>query len=153
VLAELRSREHPTRCSHHTLQQRKFSPGEIDAPIASAGDSRRNVKGKVPYPVTHQGFSGLPPDQRTQTSGELLDRERLGQVIVRTQIESLDFITDLASRGQNENWNRIRLLPQRAKDAKAIAAGKHDVQDNGIKTVVEDNFQSLVSAMDDVDPD
>jgi hypothetical protein len=47
VLAELRSREHPIRRPHQTLQQRKFPTGEIDAPIASPGGSRGNVKGEV----------------------------------------------------------------------------------------------------------
>ena len=64
VLAELGSREYPTGSPHQTFQQRKLPPGQIDATIASVGDSGGDVKSQVLYPVSHKVFACLAPDQR-----------------------------------------------------------------------------------------
>src|SRR5688572_11015579 len=77
-------------------------------------------------------FSG-PTQQRGDAGDELQDAERFGDVVVRPEPESPDFVGLLSVRRQDEHRHVQAVLAQRSQDAIAIEARKHQVQDDEIR--------------------
>ena len=89
---------------------------EIEREIRHAQDRRRDEAA----PATNE---------RVQARLQLLDLERLDQVVVRARLETLDLVVERIARGQHEN-GRIapRILAQAPAKLHAVDSGKNQVE-------------------------
>ena len=76
--------------------------------------------------ATHEG-----PQAREQLFGE----KRFDEVVVGSAVESLHLVLELSSGGEHENGGGDALASQGARDGKAVGAGQHHVEDEGIVDV------------------
>jgi hypothetical protein len=76
-----------------------------------------------------------PPQQRPDARDELAHPERLGQIVVRAALETVDLVGLLAPRGQHEDREvlEVRLPPDRAADGNAVEARQHHVEHDQIE--------------------
>ena len=95
-------------------------------------------------------LAGSATDERVQSSGELLDVKRFGQIIVRAKVEAVEPLVQSAAGGA-ENHRHCRMpLPQVTQDAQAVAARQHDVEDNGIVTSRRGERKTFVAVIAEI---
>ena len=81
---------------------------------------------------------------------ELVRAERLGDVVVRPELEADDAIGFLRARGQHDDRDRARLHvgADRAADFEAIDVGQHQVEDEQVGWARRDRRQGFTSRGD-----
>ena len=73
--------------------------------------------------------TSTPADERAQTRLQLLDLERLDQVVVRPRPQTLDLVVERVARRQHENGRVApRILAQAPAKRHAVDSGKNQVE-------------------------
>ena len=85
--------------------------------------SRRDV-GELQRGVARAGAA----EQRAQPGAQLLDGERLDEVVVGAGVEPLDAVGDCVARGDDEHRHRIAAAAQRAADLEAADLGHQEIE-------------------------
>ena len=86
------------------------------------------------------------PDARQQ----LIEAERLRQVVVRARIEPADHVLDGIAGREHEDRGVPPLPPQLARDLEAVLLEEHDVQENDVVVVDVGQHGGLVPVRGDV---
>lgn len=88
-------------------------------------------------------------EDRLNAKDEFLRAERFCEVVIDPGFQPANAIVDLAFGGQHQDRNGVG--PDVAlhffQDGKAIHAGKHEVQDNEIRLILEDFLKALPSVV------
>ena len=71
---------------------------------------------------------GRPPQKCPHAREQLLERERLRQVVVRARVEALDPVLDLRPRGQHQDRQPAAVAAQRAGDLEPVDARHQHVE-------------------------
>src|SRR5713101_6923417 len=102
------------------LQERVFLAGEGDDALASAGFVRQRIERDIQK--AQQGCPGgaITPEQGAHPGFQLTEGKGLGEIVIRTQIESLHALIYLAECSQEQNGHRLLLLAQLSAHLKAI---------------------------------
>ena len=88
--------------------------------------------------------SGVDPAQQGAQPGEqLLERERLGQVVVGPGVETLDAVADGVARGEHEDRHAVADLAQRPGGLQAVEARHHHVHHDGVRVDAADPGEGL----------
>src|SRR5215813_12703447 len=69
-----------------------------------------------------------PPQQRFQPSDQLLERERLDEVVVSTAAQPADAILHASPRGQHQHRYRVPAMANLAQDRQPIAIGQTKIE-------------------------
>jgi len=69
------------------------------------------------------------PDQRAGARLEFGQRERLGQVVVGTEVQAADAVVHRAVRGQDQHRQRVAARAQAPQHFQAVQPGHADVED------------------------
>ncbi len=72
-----------------------------------------------------------PSQEGLGTRHQLLRVERLGQVIVRADLQPDDLVGDLVAGGQHDD-RHLALLPDLLAQGEPVGAGQHDVEDHQV---------------------
>ena len=70
--------------------------------------------------------------QRPQPGEQLLQRERLGEVVVRAGVEALDPVADRVPRGEHEDGEVVAGLAQRLGGLDPVEPRHHHVHDHDV---------------------
>jgi hypothetical protein len=152
VLGDHRTAEDPPGTAQQVLEQRVLPRREGDPPAAPGHVAGRRIEGEVGEPQHRRPRGGAPPQQGANARQELLERERLGQVIVGAEVESRHLVVDGVARGQEEDRTPDALLAERPEHLEAVAAGQHDVEDDEVVgMVVEGQLQGRIPVGGDLD--
>src|SRR5215467_9549525 len=93
VLEQRAPGEHVAGPAHEEFKQRELSQSELDLARATA----HLVPGRVERQVTHSenrgALSGLPAHERAKPREQLVQRERLDQVVVRSDVETMNAVS------------------------------------------------------------
>ena len=73
--------------------------------------------------------------------------ERLGHVVVGTEVETTDSIVQIAAGGQDDDGN-IALQPDRPKEIEAVRVGQPEIEDHEVRTDALDGLESRRRAAD-----
>lgn len=101
--------QHIALTGHHASR-------EINSHVAEFNDRRRALDGPA-----------LPPQERTRTRSQFANAERLGQIVVGTDIERLDFILFVRTCREHEN-RHLRPATQMADEVDAVAIGQAEIE-------------------------
>ncbi len=131
---ERAARDHATGSPHQHEQEIDLEPGELDGlavdPRLAAGrvdgDARRAQL------VGDRGRVGAA-QHRAQPGEQLARRERLGDVIVGTELEPDHAIGLVAARGQHDDGHAVAGVADLAENRKAVEAGHHHVEQHGVE--------------------
>ena len=105
ALEDDRPRQHLARVEQEQLEQRELGARQLD-PLLSARDlARARVELEVGEAerVAARAVVAGTTQQRPHARQQLLERERLGQVVVGAGVEPFDPVLDLRARGQHQH--------------------------------------------------
>jgi hypothetical protein len=74
----------------------------------------------------------VAPHQGTQPSKQLLEGERLGQVIVGARVQAGDPVVDLVAGGKHDHRRLDPVLPEPAANLHPILLRDHEVEDDRV---------------------
>ena len=118
--------------SHQVGEERRLALGQPDGELAASclpgqqveSDACR-LEGRL------RSVAGLP-EPRPDAGQELVEGERLGDVVGGAEVEALDPVGDLALRRQHDHRQCRLRAPDRCEDLDPVAAGKHPVEDDEV---------------------
>src|SRR5680860_811818 len=82
--------------------------------------------------LTRRHRSRGSTQDRLHASGELTRRERLGDVVVRAELQTHHAVVFVASGGEHDHRHR-RVLPQAPADLETVDPGQHEVEDHEVR--------------------
>ena len=91
------------------------------------------------------GVAAGPPDAGRAPGEELVERERLRQVVVRAGVQAGDPISDLRPRRQHEDRDGAAARAHPPTDAEAVDARHHPVQHDEVRFVGHDRLESVAA--------
>ena len=97
------------------------------------------------------GRQVAPADHGAQSGQQLLEGERLDQVVVRAQVEASDAIGELVTRAENQDRRLRPARAQAAQDGQAVDLGEHDVEQDRVVRVGLGKGQPLFAVARGVD--
>jgi hypothetical protein len=128
--------QHLARVAQEQLQQRELGAGQVD-PLAAA---RHLASAGVELEVgeaqeVHSAvvLVAAAAEQGADSREQLLERERLRQVVVRAGIEALDPVLDLRPRREHQDGQAAASPADRAADLEAVHARHQDVEDDRVR--------------------
>ena len=136
---QLLAAEHLAGVAQERLEQRELLRGQVDHLAARLGAPRAHVEVDAADVERHRlaavAAAGAQPgaDAREQ----LLEHERLGDVVVGAEVEPGDRVGDLVARGEHEHRQLLAAGAQRAQDREAVLARQADVEDQQVEVVVD----------------
>ena len=82
------------------------------------------------------GERGAAPHQRAQARQQLGEGERLGQIVVRPDVEPVHAVVETVARREHEHRHGGALGAKAAANLHAVDAGNHQVEDHTVVLVV-----------------
>src|SRR4051812_11659894 len=113
ALVDLRARQHLTGVAHEELEEVELGACQLQAALAAVRLARRRVDehvGEAERSVARPGAS----QQRAHAGTQLLDRERLDEIVVGAGVEAFDAVVDGVARRDDEDRHGIVATAQRA---------------------------------------
>ena len=142
--ARSRTRRGP---AHEHLEQRELGAGQLDRPAAAHHLAGRHVQGEVGERQHLVGAGAVarmrPAEQRAQPGEQLLQRERLGEVVVGAGVEPLHPVADRVAGGEHQDRQVVARGAQRAGGLDAVEARHHHVDHEGVRGLPGDAGQRL----------
>jgi hypothetical protein len=135
AVQDLRLAQHAARIAHEEPQQLELGGGEVDA-VAAPGDLVAVlVEGEV---ADDQDGVGAPvggagaADQSAQPGDDLLQAERLGDVVVPAGGQPGDAVLDRVLGGQEQHRHVRQVAAQPPQHAQTVHVRQHHVQHDGV---------------------
>ena len=132
-------RQHPLRVAHQVAQQLELGGREVHL-VAAPGDL---VAVLVHRQVAHDeqraalvGRDRGAPHQRAQPRDDLLEAERLGDVVVAAGGEPGDAVLDGVLRGEEQHRHVRVVAAHPAQHLEPVEVGEHHVEHDGIRAEV-----------------
>src|SRR5215210_3489580 len=136
------AREHPAGARGQGHQELELGVGEVDLFTVGRHPAARQVD---PEPVVGQLVGPLarryrcPAHDRPDARHELPYGERLGDVVVRPELESDDPVYLIVAGGQHDDGH-VALRPDPPYDLGAVELGEHDVEHDQVRFVCLERF-------------
>ena len=153
-LLEQRLRAHHAATgAHQQLEHGELLARELDVAPVAVGLAAVRVEAKVGELEHGWARRGRPAGQRAQAHHQLLEGERLGQVVVGAEREARDLVAEPARRGQHQDSHVGVLAGDRRADLVAVQAGEVAVEHDHVVVGEGDLAQRLVAVERDVGGD
>ena len=134
------------RVAHEVHEQVELASGQGDELAADASFVSDGVHLEASGAQRGRLLGGQgtrrPPKHSLDAGSQLARRERLGDVVIRAQLQSGDAIGLLAASGEHDDRHGHR-RPQPAADLEATQRRQHQVEDDEIGWIVERVLQAL----------
>src|SRR5437763_1433791 len=130
-LEDLRAGQHLPGMLEEQLQQQELGLGQIAGPVAALD----LVGGRVQHQVGVDqdlavGSLAGPAEQRPEPRLELLERERLDQVVVGAHVQAGDAVVDRVPGGEHQDGGAVTGPAHAPRHLQAVHAGHGDVQNH-----------------------
>jgi hypothetical protein len=136
--------------AHEVLEQGEFLRRQLDQRLSPADGPRRRVQ-RQPGRLQPRGtLARPPPQQRADPCGQLGEGERLGQVVVRADIQPADTVIDVITDREHEHRHPPAPLPELPAQLEAVHARQHDIQDDDVVGVLDGHPQAVLPGPGDV---
>ena len=124
------------------LEQVELAARELERLAAAGGDPARRVDAQVGEGEHRaRGPRRAAAQQRVQPRDELLDRERLDEVVVGARLQPGDAVGDLVARGEDADRRVVARRAQPRRDGVPVDAGQDDVEDDRRRWLRRDRRQ------------
>ena len=90
--------------------------------------------------------------QRAQPRAELLERERLDEVVVGAGVEPLHAVRDRVARGEHQHRRAVAGGAQPAADLEPVGLGHQDVEDDRVRRLVGERVERLAAVGGELHP-
>ena len=127
-LGELLPRQHAARGEHERVQQRELARRELDAPSLELHAPRGRVELELADAQQRGRLARRAADERAQASGELVQVERLEDVVVRAAVQALDAVLHRVARGEHEHRCPVAGGAHAAQHLQAFEARQAEVE-------------------------
>src|SRR5579862_166391 len=105
--------------------------GQLDAPTFAPNDPGHGINLDVSDPDQGRRLPGGTPDEGLETGDELSKLKRLGQVVVSTRVQALEFVVHGIASGENED-RYGGCLAELEEDFQPPQAREEEVKNDGI---------------------
>src|SRR5436190_1624278 len=130
VLQERHPRDRLVRTAHEVLQQGELLRGELDRRSAPLHVVERGIEAEIPD-LEHRRPLLTPAAEEGADAGvQLLEGERLRQVVVRAHVETAHAIVDGVSRGEHQDGRPRSRLPETPADLEPVGSRSVRVEDH-----------------------
>src|SRR5215203_1417845 len=150
---ERAAREHPAGAGGQGHQELELGVGEVHLLTVGRHPAARQVD---PEPVVGQLVRTLarryrgPAHDRPDTRHQLPDGERLGDVVVRPELQPDDPVYLVVAGGEHDDGH-VALRPDPPYDLSAVELGEHDVEHYQVRFEGLECFQSGFAVTSDLD--
>lgn len=151
VFAELRAVEHAAGRTHEAGEEGEFARGERDVLGSSADLPGEEVDRKVGGGEEAGVVAGTSAQDGVESGDQFIGEEGLREVVIGTEVQAFDAFVEGSAGGEEEDGNRAAEFADLAKDAEAVAAGEHDVQNQGIERAGGGEGEGVAAVVADVD--
>jgi len=127
--------DHPACAQQQSFQQRHLPRGQIQRIFAHESTTCSRIEGEGAMIDACSGHGLGPAHQGAYTGFELGELERLDQIVVSADIQTVYAIDDTVARGQNQHRNVGCASPETTKHLQAIQARQAQVQNHQIERV------------------
>ena len=133
------------------LQQRELPRRQVQRLLAHAHRVRGGIQLEIPR--LHDGWplDRSASDQGSQPGRELSEVERLGEVVVRSRVESEDPVVHGATGRQHEDRRKPPARTQLAAHLEPVIDRQHHVQDDRVVVVLRPEREGVLTVARDVD--
>ena len=132
VVEDLRLRQHAAGVEHQVAQQLELGGGQVDGlPGADAPRGESSSSSRSAYRSTLRVVVETRPgaaQDRADPGDDLLQAERLGDVVVAADGQALDLVGGVVARGEEQHGDVLALLAQPAGDGEPVHVGEHHVE-------------------------
>ena len=120
------------------------SPPRLDEP-------GRRVELDVREPEHLAFLRPEPPKQRAQPGQQLVERERLDDVVVGARVEAGDPVGDLVARGQHQDGQRVAGPAKAPAGLEPVQPRHRDVEDDRVDAVAAQSVERLLAVAGQLD--
>jgi len=131
VVEDLRLGDDPAGVEHEVAQQRELGGRELERDAGARDLVRVLVEDDVvvaQQAVVDRHGRRLPPQQRAHPSDDLLEAERLGDVVVAAEGQPGHLVLDRVARGEEQHGRLAAVGAEAPGDLEAVDVGHHHVE-------------------------
>jgi hypothetical protein len=132
LLEELDPGHHLIGMKQEIFGQPEFARGELDRAAASTHLPLQAIHLQVLEPKLSTDPSGASPGQGIHASHQLVEVERLGQIVVRAGIEAPDHVGGRVAPGEHQNGSLHPFAAELGGKLKTVLFGELDVEDDQV---------------------
>ena len=109
------------------------------------------VEGEGAADDARRGMTGRAPHQGAQPHDQLLDPERLGEIVVGTGLEAVDLVAPAAARREDQHRKPAAGLPPGAQYGRARHLGQAEIEHGGVVGLGLAEMLAVLAVRGDVD--
>src|SRR5579859_2017930 len=145
-LGELGIGDEPAAVAHQSGQDPELETGEGELVPAPLGGPLAQVEGYVADHQARAAVAPVPPDHGLHPGHELLERERLGDVVVGSKFQAGDAVADRGA-GADADQSRIRLGPEGLEQLGAGVVGEHEIEQDYVRVPLANQLQAAAGGV------
>ena len=145
------AREDLARVAHEIFEELVFGQRQVDWTFAAHHLVRRGVQAQVGEDERFLMLVSGAAQQRADAGQQLVERERLDEVVVGTGVEAGDAIGDAVAGGQQQDRQARLGRAQTAADLQSVDTGQHDINDDEIGQLAEGFVERLFAGFGEID--
>jgi hypothetical protein len=130
-LFELRARQHDAGALGQRFQQRVLAPRQGHRPPVDLHLARRRLERHGPVLEHRRRAPARAPRQRAYARAQLVEVERLHQIVVGAGVEALHPVGHGIARGDDEHGHVVAQRAQAPQHLQAVAARQPQVEQHG----------------------
>ena len=138
------------RVQQEVLEELELLRGEVEALIVDAGGMAEAVEGDRPVAEHLEALGAAAPLQRPDPGEQLVEVERLREVVVGAGVEAAHHVLDGVARGEHQDRRVATFTPQLGRDLEPVLLGKHHVEQDDVVLVDVGQHGGLVAIGRDV---
>ena len=137
VVEDLPLGQHPAGVGHQVPQQLELGRRQGDPLPAAPHLVRLLVQFEVGEGEPGRaGLAAGAPQDRADPGGQLLQAERLGDVVVAAEGQPADLVVGRVPGGQEDHRGTGTAVAQLPDDLEAVQVGEHDVEDDEVRPLL-----------------
>jgi len=135
------ARQHASRVRHEHAQELELRPRELDLAIATPALHRVAIEGEIVEVQDTGGAGGAAPPECSEPRQELVQRERLDKVVVRTRVQAFDAISDRRACREHEDRHPVPRRPEAPADLKPIEVRQTEIENDRLVCTGRGHFE------------
>ena len=123
---------------------------ELHLHVAPGDPPGRGVERQVARGEDGRALRRPPPEERPDAGEELVERERLREVVVRAGVQARDAVLHAVARREHQDRRPSVRRPQAAADLDPVDVGEHQVEQDHVVVVLDPEPRPVLAVRRDV---